>query len=383
MATVVKDTLNTQTQDPKMIRVPRRSLYRRFWRFLLRVGALFFVKTDVHGRQNFPRSGPLIIVANHNAFMEVGMIQAFAPYQMEFLTTGDIPLEPKFAAAAKIYGYIPVKRGSMDRKAMSVAVNVLEQGGIIVLFPQGGIWDTRVTQARTGVAWLSQKGNAPVLPIGFGGTTGSFKAAAELKRPHVYMNVGEPIPPIPTQIEGMSRKETLEHGTGVIMQAVFDLIPDWEKESWHSIAEEHFALEVEYTTADGAPIEDTPPAVNDPELVGLFFHRPVLLDAMRRNLELPVGVLEQLATERDPAAFRDALDNVLEYVAEANPFFLTYRFGNNDGKKMTQGLRDLRGAAAWAAQNGYTMNIMPIREYRRESETELTRQVYPAKVKEM
>lgn len=379
MSSVAKEPSNIVTQDPYYIPVPRRMMWRRTWRVMMRAFALFYINADVHGRRKFPRKGPAIIVANHNAFLEVAMIQAFAPYPIEFLTTGDIPLEPRFAMWANLYGFIPVKRGSMDRTAMSRTLSVLEQGGVVGMFPQGGIWDTKVTQARTGVAWLSQKSGAPVVPIGFGGTAGAFAEAVKLKRPRITMNVGDPIPPAPTKIEGLSRKDTLEHYTGQVMQSVFDLIPQWEKDQWHSVVEESFDLMLAYN----GEARDDSPTVRYSERVALFFHRPVLLDAMRRNLELPVAALEHLPTERNPQAFADALQAVIHYVTEGNEFFLTYRFGNDEGKEMTDGLRDLREAALWAAKNNLDMNIMPIRRFRMDGDDELTVQHYPNKVKDL
>ena len=379
MATMAKNSSGGKAaKDPYFVRYPRRTIWRRTWRLMMRTLAILFVNADINGRRNFPRKGPVIIVANHNAFLEIAMLIAYAPYQMEFLTTGDIPLEPRFAFWAKLYGFIPVKRGSMDRKAMAKAVSVLEQGGVVTLFPQGGIWDTTVNQARTGVAWLSQKGNAPVVPIGFGGTAGSFARAIRFKRPRITMNVGEIIPPVAENEEGKSRKEVLEDGAQRVMDAVFDLIPQWEKDSWGKVEEEHFDLEL-IILKDGAPI-DTPeeaPAVVEKKWVSMFFHRPVLLDAMRRNLELNVGALEHLEKNRDAAEFAAALDVVLRYVNEDNPFFLTYRFGNDEGKAAAVGLAQLRDTARWAADAGYNMNIMPIRRYRMTGESELTVLNYP------
>jgi 1-acyl-sn-glycerol-3-phosphate acyltransferase len=110
---------STPAKDPYFVRYPRRTLWRRIWRLAMRTLAVLFVDADVHGRRNFPREGPVIIVANHTAFLEIAMLIAYTPYQLEFLTTGDIPLEPRFAFWARLYGFIPVNRGSMDRKAMS------------------------------------------------------------------------------------------------------------------------------------------------------------------------------------------------------------------------------------------------------------------------
>ncbi len=383
--TVVSKRAPNATQNENHIPVPRRTVYRRLWRLFLRTVAPFMIKAEVRGRKNFPRpgDGPVIIVANHNAIIEVGMLVAYAPYPIEFLTTGDIPLEPRVAFLGNLYGFIPVKRGSMDRKAMTQALSVLEQGGVVGLFPQGGIWDTTVTQAHTGVSWLSQKGNAPIVPVGFGGTAGSLMNALKGKRPRVTMNVGEPIPPTPQKVEGKSRKQVLEDHTAQVMNAVFDLIPQWEKDTWKQLAEETFELMLEVTDSTGHSLNGRTPQITHANAVCKFFHRPVLLDAMRRNLELPVDVLEQLPTARDPQAIAAALDAVLDYITSDNPYFLTYRFGNDEGHAMEAGLTELRDVARWAHQNDQSLHLKPVRRFRMESETELTVQEYPVMAQEI
>lgn len=383
MSAMAKDTSTALTNDPHYVPVPRRTLWRRIWRLSMRTLALLFVKSEVTGRVNFPRSGPVILVANHNAFLEIAMIIGYAPYQLEFLTTGDIPLEPRFKFWADLYGYIPVKRGSMDRKAMQKALNVLQQGGVIMLFPQGGIWETKVTQAHTGVAWLSQKGNAPVVPIGFGGTGGSFAKAVRLQRPRISMNVGEVLDPCPVKLDGLSRKDTLDHYTEQVMQSVYDLIPDWEKSQWKSLADESFDLLLHFDNRSGHSPNGSAPVIANKTAVSKFFHRPRLLDAMRRNLKLPVDSLEKLQTERDPLAFADALDAAVHYVTEDNPYFLTYRFGNEEGKRMEQGLVELRDAAYWANEQGYQLHIQPVRRFRMEGESTVTEHHYPLPVEDL
>jgi 1-acyl-sn-glycerol-3-phosphate acyltransferase len=383
--TVVSKQVKKTEHDENYIPVPRRTLYRRLWRLFLRTMALFLIKAEVRGRRNFPRpgAGPVIIVANHNAIIEVGMLVAFAPYPIEFLTTGDIPLEPRVALLGNLYGFIPVKRGSMDRKAMSKALSVLEQGGVVGIFPQGGIWDTQVTQAHTGVAWLSQKANAAIVPIGFGGTAGSLMNALRFKRPRVTMNVGEPIPATPDKVAGKSRKAVLEDHTAQVMNAVFDLIPQYEKDSWQQLADEQFELVLEITDDTGHSLNGRTPQIQRSTAVCKFFHRPRLLDAMRRNLELPVDVLEQLPTARDPQAIAAALDMVLGYIRDDNPYFLTYRFGNDEGHAMEEGLTELRDIARWASSSDYSLHIKPVRRFRMEHDPDLTVQEYPVMVMEI
>jgi 1-acyl-sn-glycerol-3-phosphate acyltransferase len=384
MSIISKKQDLTNPLDAQM-RYPRRTLYRRFWRFLMRLFFTFFVDSKVSGRKNFPKlaDGPVILVANHTGILEVAMMQAFAPYQMEFLTTGDVPLEPRVAWMANFYGFIPVKRGSIDRKAMSLAVSVLSQGGVVSLFPQGGIWDTKVSDVHTGVTWLSQKGKAVVVPIGFGGARSGLTKALKFQRPTVTMNVGKPIEIAPEELHDLSRKETLIAHTKRIMDAVYEIIPQSEKDQWHSLAEENFELQVELHTADGRPVHEATPALEHAEKASKFFHRPQLLDAMHRNLALPVGALVNLHSVGDARSIADALEHVVRYVKVDNPYFLTYRFGNEEGHAMRTALESLQNMARWAQRQGYRLRIKPIRRYRYVGQEQLIIQDVPDRVADL
>ena len=78
---------------------------------------------------------------------------------------------------------------------------------------------------QTGVAWLSLQGNAPVLPIGFGGLAGALGDAFRFKRPKLTMNIGKLIPPA-TIPEGRKRKEVLEEYATEILDRITELVPE-------------------------------------------------------------------------------------------------------------------------------------------------------------
>ena len=49
----------------------------------------------------------------------------------------DIPPPPLMNAIARTHGYIPINRGNLDRPALEQALAILEQGGILGIFPEG------------------------------------------------------------------------------------------------------------------------------------------------------------------------------------------------------------------------------------------------------
>jgi 1-acyl-sn-glycerol-3-phosphate acyltransferase len=348
---------------------PRRSLVRSIMRNAGRATAGLLARMEVTGRDNFPpEGGPLILVGNHVAMLEVAMMAVYAPWPVEVMGADDVPLYPAFAPMIKTYGYIPIKRGSMDRKGMKMALDILAQGGVIGIFPEGGIWEPTLNQARSGVAWLSQKSQAPLLPIGFGGTQDALVNILTLKRPNIKMNIGTVMPPVPAKMPGKDRKKILAEGANTIMKEVEKLIPPEEKANWQPIEEESFEFNTYICDASGNVISDAP-MISEGFALAKFFHRPVLLNTMSYNLRLPVKPLKRLDDQPDAAAVAQAAQTVLDYL-DQNPHFLTYRFGNREGNAMLRGLIQLRDLTQWAAVRGYRVAFSPIRRYRLQNSSE-------------
>lgn len=339
------------------IRYPRRVLIRGLLRLIGRVLIRLLARPQVTGLENLPKEGPLILVGNHVALIEVIMMAMYVPWQVEFVGTGDIPFDPRFARIVNLWGVIPVNRGSTDRKELNVPLDILRQGGFVGIFPEGGIWSTTMKRARTGVAWLSYHANAPILPMGFGGMRGALQAALTLKRPRIIMNVGKLMPPVSGTVEGKSRKEALEDAANAIMAQVEALIPPEEKQTWKLILDEQFDFSLSVHTPEG----EVEKPVAHPAGLGRFFHVPVILDVMARNMKLPVEPLRQL--DHDPAAIAEAAGVALSFF-DSHPQFLSYRFGYAEAEAIYSGVVELRDIAREAAAQGWQITLRPVRRYR-------------------
>lgn len=348
------------------IRYPRRVLLRNALKFAGRTLGAVLARPKITGHEHLPKSGPLIMVGNHVGVVEVAMMASYVPWTIEVMGAGDIPLDPRYGWLAKLYSILPIKRGSMDRDGLNLALDVLKQGGIVGLFPEGGIWEASLRQARNGVAWLSNKANAPVLPIGFGGIDGAVSSILRMRRPRLVMNVGRVIPPVNVEIPGKSRKEALTDGANYIMDRIAELIPEEERRlKQQNYLSENFDFKLIIKTAGGLEVP-LPEAAEIVDKKGLskFFFRPVMLDVFKRNLRLPVHALGQFRRAHAPEAIASAADVILQYL-QTNPYFFVYRFGPDEGEAMGNGLRQLRDAALWLSSNmpGCTIQLKPIRRY--------------------
>lgn len=321
-------------------------------------------ETVVTGQANLPARGPLLLIGNHVEPMETAMMALFLPWPVEILGAGDIPQTPLAAALVNLYGHIPINRGHIDRRALTAAVGVLRQGGVIGLFPEGGVWEDGSLQARAGIAWLSQVAQVPVLPVGFGGMRGAVRRMARLEKPHLTMHIGEPLPPVP---RGQDRNAVLQAAAAQMMDAVRSLVP--QREQWlHTPGVgEQFDFDVSVTRSDGSRqrhYDDFSPL--ERAALGRLFHRPELLDVLRQRCKLPVEPLQQYDRLRDPAQIAAGAAAVCAYLETTNAQFFHYRLGQRDGAAVTTGLRTLRDIARRAAEAGAEITLTPTRTLSRD-----------------
>lgn len=346
------------------VKYPRRTLLRHALRGTVRALLLALAKAEISGRENFPRKGPVILVGNHTAAMETVMMAAYSPAIVEFMGSVDIPHEGIMATFVNLYGIIPVFRGSVSPSSMKAGVNVLDQGGTLGVFPEGGIWEPSIRRAQSGVAWLSYHAQAPILPIGFGEMRGKLPEIFSFKRPTLKMNVGELIPPV-QKPSGKSRKQHFQDESTRIMDAVWDLIPEEDRQEEASIRDESFELQLDVWNTNGSRVAI--PKALQPEhgaAFSKFTHRTTLIKNFILNLNIfEVEDLMHLIDEPPCENILKATGLILEHLKADNPYYFTYRYGQREGKAMENGIREVNTLARWAKENDLRIKFTPLRRF--------------------
>jgi len=122
-------------------------------------------RLKITGQENIPQDSPFIIVANHSSLLDPIIL--------------GISVRPKviFVAAAYLFkmywlGYllrkansIPVQ-GENDISSLKRALKILQQGGVLGIFPEGGV-DRQKDDLpiKAGAAFLATKVGVPIVPI--------------------------------------------------------------------------------------------------------------------------------------------------------------------------------------------------------------------------
>ena len=163
-----------------------------------------------------PDHGPLILVINHVTFLEVPMVYThLRPRAMTGFAKAESWDNPFFGWVFDVWGAIPLHRGEADVSAMRAALEVLREGRILGLAPEGTrTGHGRLQRAHPGVVLLAQRSGAPLQPLVHIGGENLKRNLARLRRTDFKMIVGNPF-----HIETGTIKMTAE-----IRQAIADEI---------------------------------------------------------------------------------------------------------------------------------------------------------------
>ena len=189
------------------MRLGRIGFWYRLAVVLLKPPLLLLTKRSWRGFENVPRTGGVIVAANHISYVDplvLGDAIAFS--------TGRVP---RFLAKASLFkgngivgrtfrgsGQIPVHRNTADASAaLKDAVDALHSGELVLIYPEGTVTrdpDKWPMVAKTGVARLALLSGVPVVPVAqWGAQTihDSYRTSGWhlTKRHRIDVQVGPPV----------------------------------------------------------------------------------------------------------------------------------------------------------------------------------------------
>ncbi len=182
-------------------------------------------RLSVTGQEAMPPYGPLLVASNHLSLNDAGTLVIALPRPVVFLAKKELWEKPIGRFYCNAVGAVPLDRERGGGEALRYALQALQQDKAILMFPEGRISATGGMQAaRTGLAWLALKTQAPILPVGIAGSEKfpSWRMPIPLARWQV--TVGTPFtPPV---VEGPITRPLLNAVTDMVMQRIAALLPE-------------------------------------------------------------------------------------------------------------------------------------------------------------
>ncbi|MCF6148526.1 MAG: 1-acyl-sn-glycerol-3-phosphate acyltransferase [Candidatus Kuenenia sp.] len=145
-------------------------------------------------RDYIPRTGPLIVAANHFSYLDPIVLQTIFPRRISFLMT-EIYYEGKLNWLFKLLHCICVRQNGPNTASIRDGLKVLKKNGVLGIFPEGGVSKEGILQAgNPGIGFFVLKSDARVVPAFIMGTHEALPKGAKIpKITKIKINFGLPI----------------------------------------------------------------------------------------------------------------------------------------------------------------------------------------------
>jgi len=157
----------------------------RILRGILKLILKIFFRLKVEGLENLPLTGKVILAGNHTSLLDGLIVMAAYPKRVYFLAAESLFKHKFLGLIARQLGFIPVKKGRLNKEAIREAIRILEKHNTVGIFPEGRITDTeKVAEGKKGVAVIALKTHTPIIPFAIEGAYYAWPRFEKYPRRH-------------------------------------------------------------------------------------------------------------------------------------------------------------------------------------------------------
>jgi 1-acyl-sn-glycerol-3-phosphate acyltransferase len=203
----------------------------RYWYRFCRAGssALFLLlcRGRVFSRRNVPREGGVLLVCNHQSFLDPIVAALALPRECHFMARSTLFRNPWFGKLIESLNAFPIKRGTADFGAVKETLRRLKRGALVTAFPEGTrTEDGSVAPMHSGVVMLARKADVPLVPALVLGAYEVWPRHAALPHPApIIVAYGRPL--WPAQMQDRSDEDCI----GILRDRIIEMMARYRQHS--------------------------------------------------------------------------------------------------------------------------------------------------------
>ena len=186
-------------------------------RVVTMMNALLLFRARGYGSENVP-NGPVIMAPNHASFMDHFFAGAFVRRHVQFMAKSQMFGSGPLSWIYSHGGVFPVRRGHHDEAAFTTAFRILDRGGVVGMYVEGGRTRTGAiaAEAKPGIGRLALESGAPVVPVAILGSH-RVRNWTRLRFPNVIVQYG---PAVAFERVERSTREQQQQAAALILERI-------------------------------------------------------------------------------------------------------------------------------------------------------------------
>jgi 1-acyl-sn-glycerol-3-phosphate acyltransferase len=177
-------------------------LWYRFVQYVCATASLVVFRWRATGQRNVPDSGGVLLVCNHNSFLDVFLLGIPLRRSLNYVARSTL-FVPVLGFLMRSVGGFPIQREGIGASGMKETMRRLRDGGVVALFPEGTrSRDGQLGELKPGIAALAARVGVPVVPAGLAGLFEVWPRFRRLPVAHpIRIHYGPPI--MPEELAGL------------------------------------------------------------------------------------------------------------------------------------------------------------------------------------
>jgi len=140
---------------------------------------------DIGGREHLPRTGGILIVSNHQSYLDIPVLAAAAHRHVAFVARATLAQSRFLAFLMRESGCVLIRPNTPDRAALEGMIAHLERGDCVAVFPEGTrTRDGALGVFRAGAVVAARRARVPIVPAAIQGAFEAWPRDHKLPRPH-------------------------------------------------------------------------------------------------------------------------------------------------------------------------------------------------------
>jgi len=139
-------------------------MFYSFSRIVVRLFLKIGFRLEARGVHHVPETGPVILCSNHISYLDPLVVAAPLNRKVWFMAKSELFRVPLFRHLIVKLGAFPVKRGGVSKETIRTVLQLLKQGEVVCIFPQGTRTDV-IDEGKKGAASFALKSGTKVVPV--------------------------------------------------------------------------------------------------------------------------------------------------------------------------------------------------------------------------